>query len=137
MMLDLVKNWPKVAHHALIGLPAESAATGGIPEFETAINSLSKQEQMPDEASTGPTIPTVYRFSNRRFSLFGTIAQFSSVIDETIEDLRFERFFPNDLESKNLLVSVKSRPKPALVPYHAILHLHCQFQPFARVLAVC
>lgn len=106
MMPDLVENWPEVAHQTMVRLRAESAAAGGIPELETAIKSLSEHAQMPDDAATGPTIPTVYRFGDQRLSLFGTIAQFSSVNDETLDDLRLELFFPADRESENWLVSM-------------------------------
>lgn len=105
MMPDLVENWPEVAHHTMLRLRAESAAAGGIPALETAIQSLSKHAQTLSDTSTGPTVPTVYRFGDQRLSLFGTIAQFSSVNDETLDDLRLELFFPADLESANWLAS--------------------------------
>ena len=105
MMPDLVENWPEVAHHTMLRLRAESAAAGGIPALETAIQSLSKHAQILSDTSTGPTVPTVYRFGDQRLSLFGTIAQFSSVNDETLDDLRLELFFPDDQESANWLAS--------------------------------
>lgn len=105
MMPDLVENWPEVAHHTMLRLRAESAAAGGIPELETAIQSLSKHAQILGDIPTGPTVSTVYRFGDQRLSLFGIIAQFSSVNDETLDDLRLELFFPADLESAAWLAS--------------------------------
>jgi len=105
MMPDIVENWPEVAHHTMLRLRAESAAAGGVPELETAIRSLSKHAQVMDEVPTGPAIPTVYRFGDQRLSLFGTIAQFSSVNDETLDDLKLELFFPTDRESADWLTS--------------------------------
>jgi len=55
---------------------------------------------------TAPTIPTVYRFGDQRLSLFGTIAQFSTVNDETLDDLKVELFFPSDAESEALLIAM-------------------------------
>lgn len=107
MMPELVENWPEVAHHTMLRLRAESAAAGGIPELETAIQSLSKHAQMSDDAPTGPAVPTVYCFGDQRLSLFGTIAQFSSINDETLDDLRLELFFPADLESAEWLASMQ------------------------------
>ncbi len=106
IMTNLVENWPEVAHHTMVRLRAESAAAGGIPELETAIETLSKYSQMSETDITSPTIPTVYRFGDQRLSLFGTIAQFSSVNDETLEDLRLELFFPADAESADWLIAM-------------------------------
>lgn len=35
--------------------------------------------------------------------MFGTIAQFSTVADETLDDLKIELFFPADSQSEALL----------------------------------
>lgn len=107
MMPDLIENWPEVAHHTMLRLRAESAAAGGIPELEAAIQLLSGHVQMTSNIPSDPTIPTIYRFGDQRLSLFGTIAQFSTINDETIDDLRIELFFPADQESADWLVSMQ------------------------------
>lgn len=107
MMPDLIENWPEVAHHTMLRLRAESTAAGGIPELEAAIQHLADHVQMTSDIPSNPTIPTIYRFGDQRLSLFGTIAQFSTINDETLDDLRIELFFPADQESADFLSSMQ------------------------------
>lgn len=109
MMPDLIENWPEVAHHTMLRLRAESTAAGGIPELELAIEHLSGHLQISNDIPLSPTIPTIYRFGGQRLSLFGTIAQFSTINDETLDDLRIELFFPADQESADWLASMQLR----------------------------
>lgn len=103
LMETLVENWPEVAHHTMLRLRAESANSGGIPELDAAARELSKQARTQDSLNVGPTIPTVYRFAGQRLSLFGTIAQFSTPTDVTLDDLKIELFFPADENSAKFL----------------------------------
>ena len=106
MMPNLIENWPEVAHHTMLRLRAESAAAGGIPELEATIQHLSGHSQITNDIPLGPAIPTIYRFGDQRLSLFGTIAHFSTINDETLDDLRIELFFPADQESADWLTSM-------------------------------
>ena len=99
---QVIENWPEVAHHISVRLRAESAAAGGIDELDEAITRLSAAAE-PSDQPVGPAIPTVYRFGDQRLALFGTIAQFSTVVDETVDTLRIELFFPADEESEKFL----------------------------------
>lgn len=106
-MPNLVENWPDVAHHTMLRLRAESTSAGGIPELDAVVQYLSGHTQVSESAAVGPAIPTIYRFGDQRLSLVGTIAQFSTVNDETLDDLRVELFFPADQESADWLISMQ------------------------------
>lgn len=103
MMEEVVENWPQVAHFTALRLRAESSANGGIPELEAAIEHLKSFVKPSTDAPLAPSVPTVYKFGDQRLSMFGTIAQFSTVADETLDDLKIELFFPADSQSEALL----------------------------------
>ncbi|WP_171179658.1 helix-turn-helix domain-containing protein [Ruegeria sp. HKCCD8929] len=107
LMAELVENWPDVAHYTMLRLRAESATAGGLPELESAAQVLAAQARPSGDVVNGPSIFTVYRFGGQRLSLFGTIAQFSTVADETLDDLKIELFFPADDESAAFFDSVR------------------------------
>jgi len=116
IMADVVENWPEAAHYTMLRLRAESAAFGGIPELEVAIKALAAQAKAPSDLTVGPSIPTIYRFAGQRLSMFGTIAQFSTVADETLDDLKVELFFPADEASAALLTALAEQPDTAPPP---------------------
>ncbi len=95
LMPQIIENWAEVAHHSAIRLRAESLAAGGLPALDAAAAKLS-QDAGPVSPTPAPTIPTIYRFGDQRLSLFGTIAQFSTIADETLDDFKIELFFPAD-----------------------------------------
>ena len=101
LVQDNVENWPEVAHHSALRLRSESAAQGGIPELESAADLLAK-DAIPSEPNV-PAIPTVFKLGEQRLSLFGTIAQFGTTADQTLEDLKIELFFPADEAADSLL----------------------------------
>ena len=88
-----------MAHHTLLRLRSESTKAGGIPEHEAAIAALEPMAQAPADELSGPAIPTIYRFGGQRLALYGMLAQFSTVADETLDDLKVELFFPADTQS--------------------------------------
>ena len=101
MLWDMVENWPEVAHHSMLRLRTESAAQGGIPELDTAATFLANHAKAgPD---IGPTVPTIFKFGDQRLSMFGTIAQFGSPEDATLEELKIELFFPADAATEQAL----------------------------------
>lgn len=116
VMADVVENWPEVAHYTMLRLRAESAAAGGLPELEAAVKALAAYANAPKDAIAGPSIPTVYRFAGQRLSMFGTIAQFSTVADETLDDLKVELFFPADDESVAFLTALNNQPDTTRQP---------------------
>ncbi len=115
MMAELVENWPEVAHHTVLRLRSESANVGGLPELDAAARALAPFAKAKNERAVGPTVPAVYRFGDRRVSMFGTIAQFSTVTDVTLDDLKIELFFPSDEPTAAFL---RSLPKSQNAPEH-------------------
>lgn len=107
MLPKMIENWPTVAHASGMRLRAESAAAGGDRRLDAAADHLLAQPA-PDSMPTGPTIPTIYRFGDTRLSLLGMISAFSSVNDETLDDLRLELFFPADAATEAFLTSAAS-----------------------------
>ncbi len=94
-----IENWPEVAHHSAQRLRMESAAQGGIPEFDLAAAKLAKVPH-PKDRKLKPIVPTIYRVGDVRLSLFATIAQFGTPEDLALDDLKLEMFFPADAQTK-------------------------------------
>lgn len=92
---QVVENWSEVAHNAAIRLRTESAALGGIPEFEAAVKYLSSEEQQ-GEPKPDPVVPTILRVGDLRLSMFATISQFGTPEDLLLDDLKIETYFPMD-----------------------------------------
>jgi hypothetical protein len=92
---QMVENWPEVAHHVAIRLRTESAALGGVPEFEKAMQYLSEVAP-PELTTTGPVVPTILRQGDLRLSMFATISQFGTPEDLLLDDLKIELYFPMD-----------------------------------------
>lgn len=108
-MPQVVENWGDVAYYTMLRLRAESSKAGGIAELDRAVEALKPQAEVPESTKPAPTIPTVYTFGGERLALFGTIAQFSTVNDETLDDLKVELFFPADAESAALLTALEAK----------------------------
>ncbi|MEM7470168.1 MAG: helix-turn-helix transcriptional regulator [Pseudomonadota bacterium] len=95
MLPQIVENWAQVAHHVVIRLRTESAALGGIPEFDAAVQHLSRFAP-PDAPSPGPVVPTILNMGDTRLSMFATISQFGTPEDLLLDDLKIEMYFPMD-----------------------------------------
>ncbi len=95
----IVANWPEVAHHTALRLRTESAALGGVSVLDKAAAALS---QVPRRGTlpTGAVVPIVLEMGTLRLSLFGTIAQFGTPEDVTLDGLRIELFFPADTATR-------------------------------------
>lgn len=106
LVQDSVENWPEVAHHSALRLRSESAAQGGIPELEAAADLLAK-DAIPSDPNV-PAIPTIFKLGDQRLSLFGTIAQFGTTADQTLEDLKIELFFPADEAADTMLKNMSA-----------------------------
>lgn len=107
-MEELVENWSEVAHHTMLRLRSESANAGGIPELEAAAHALAPKAKVRSDIAMGPTVPTIYRFGDQRVAMFGIIAQFSTVTDVTLDDLKIELFFPSDENSASFLKALSN-----------------------------
>jgi transcriptional regulator with XRE-family HTH domain len=94
-----IENWSEVARHSAQRLRVESAAQGGIHEFDLAAAKLAKVPHAKEQIMKA-VVPTVYRVGAVRLSLFATIAQFGTPEDLALDDLKLELFFPADVETK-------------------------------------
>ena len=95
---NFIENWPEVAHHATKRLRVESAALGGIPEFEQAIAKLANVGGFTSK-SPSPVIPTIFNNGNQRLSMFATIAHLGTPEDVMLDDLKIELYFPMDAQT--------------------------------------
>lgn len=104
LLWQMVENWPEVAHHSMLRLRTESAAQGGVAELDEAALFLAEHAQAGRDI--GPTVPTVFRIGDQRFSMFATIAQFGTPEDTNLEEIRIELFFPSDAETEEALTTL-------------------------------
>lgn len=99
MMLEalpqVVENWPEVAHHTALRLRTESAAQGGIPEFNKVIQYLMSVAS-EHQATFTPVLPTVLNLGGQRLSMFVTISQFGTPEDLLLDNLKIELYHPID-----------------------------------------
>lgn len=91
----VVENWPEVAHHVALRLRTESAAQGGLPDFDAVADHLA-QSSAGQPTGTGPVVPTILRHGDLRLSMFATISQFGTPEDLLLEYLRIELYYPMD-----------------------------------------
>ncbi|NRB03711.1 MAG: helix-turn-helix transcriptional regulator [Rhodobacteraceae bacterium] len=103
---SFVENWPDVAHHMAKRLRTESVAQGGVDAFDRTADYLSAVTHYV-ELPTCPVVPTIYKAGDLRLSLFSTIAQFGTALDLTLDDLKFELFFPADEDTKQVLFDME------------------------------
>lgn len=102
MLPTLVENWNEVSWNAAKRLSTESAAVGGVPEFDEAIRYLQSVPP-PSSETHSPVSPTILRIGETRLSLFATIAELGTPTAAGLDDLRIELFFPFDDESERAL----------------------------------
>lgn len=92
---DVIENWSEVAHHVAIRLRTESAALGGIPEFDAAVRHLSKAA-LSEAPPPRTVVPTILRQGYLRLAMFATISQFGTPEDLLLDGLKIELYFPMD-----------------------------------------
>ena len=105
---DLVQNWPDVAHDMLARLRLEAANAGPDPELGALIALLAAAA--PPYNAKGTAVPRANPFvvvhlqtPLGAIKMFSTIAEFGTVEDITVRDLRVELFFPSDAVSAAVL----------------------------------
>jgi transcriptional regulator with XRE-family HTH domain len=100
-----VANWGVVARHLAARLRAESAHLGGDPVLEAAVRALSGDPDFEagPETQGAAVVPTLLRLGGRTLALFSMIAQFGTVEDTVVSDLRIELFFPADAATRAAL----------------------------------
>lgn len=100
-----VENWAEVARHIAVRLRTESSSVGGDARLEEAAARLAKESEELGFSHDTPlqvVMPTRYRLGEVVVSLFSTIAQYGSVEDIALADLRIELLFPADEVSKQV-----------------------------------
>lgn len=99
--LDIVENWEETAFLALMRLRSEIAHLGGDARLSDYASRLGTHPRLKN-AEIGAidldqaVIPTVFRFGDKRLSVFTTIALFGSVQDVTASEIRIELMYPAD-----------------------------------------
>lgn len=107
----LVANWLEVAHGFVDRLRLETAVAGGDPMLDHLISLLLTDPVFADgkstgQTSSGPFIGARIRTAGGEVKLFSTIAEFGTVEDITVRDLRIELFFPADDDSRAVLMAL-------------------------------
>ena len=100
---EIFENWGEVGRLTALRLRAESAHAGGIAEldaFATLIEADPAVTATPIPAVQPAVIPAIYRAGPLRLSLFSTIAQFGTVEDIALSDIRIELMFPADAATR-------------------------------------
>ncbi len=105
----LISNWPEVAHLTAQRLRTESATQGGNPDLDRAARYLALEGASADLSGTNAVIPIMLSLGDQSLSLFGTLAQFGTPDDVTVDTLRIELFFPADAPTKALLEAMAEK----------------------------
>lgn len=99
--LDIVENWEETAYLALLRLRSEIAHLGGDKRLSDYAARLASHPRLKS-ADIGridldqAVIPTVFRFGDKRLSVFSAIAMFGSVQDVAASEIRIELMYPAD-----------------------------------------
>jgi transcriptional regulator with XRE-family HTH domain len=101
---------------AIARLRTEIGHLGGDAVLEAGIDRLERAHTPPardDRALLPAFIPTRLRLGDRTLSLVSTLAQFGSVEDMALAELRIELMFPADAASRDVLVALSPAPDGA------------------------
>ena len=101
-----IENWPEVSLLLLQRLRQEYLESGGDKALGVLVEKLRARIQQelgdhpPDIDYSQAVLPTRFVFSGRKLSLFSAIAQFGSVFDTQLGDIRIELMFPLDEDTR-------------------------------------
>jgi len=103
-MRQIIDNWSSVGGYLLARLRTESAAVGGDPVLDAAIDKLVQDPEIElGDVDYPPVVTADFRIGDACLSLFSTIAQFGTAEDLALAELRIELFFPADEPSREFL----------------------------------
>lgn len=106
-MRQIIDNWSSVGRYILVRLRTESAAVGGDPVLDAAIERLAADPELEVSLEELPPVVTAdLRIGDACLSLFSTIAQFGTAEDLALAELRIELFFPADEPSREFLEAI-------------------------------
>jgi transcriptional regulator with XRE-family HTH domain len=99
--LEVVENWEETAFLALLRLRSEIAHLGGDQRLSDYAARLAAHPRLRNADLAGidldqAVIPTIFRFGDKRLSVFSTIAMFGSVQDVAASEIRIELMYPAD-----------------------------------------
>lgn len=101
---QIIDNWSTVGHYLLTRLRTESAAVGGDPILDEAIERLASDPELGfTDGELPPVVSVDFRLGDACVSLFSTIAQFGTAEDLALAELRIELFFPANDVSREFL----------------------------------
>jgi transcriptional regulator with XRE-family HTH domain len=104
----LVANWPEVLRDLLARIRLELAHAGGDAELEALTALISADPALAGplaarDPGADPFVRLRLRVPSGEIALLSTIAEFGTVEDVTVRDLRLELFFPADAVSEEVL----------------------------------
>ncbi len=103
------ENWEEVAEHMIARLRTESAHLGGDDVLDRAIRRLREMiggRPSDRHGELQAFIPARYRAGGQIFSFLSTIAQFGTVNDIALSELKIEMMFPVDEVTRAVLLSM-------------------------------
>lgn len=104
--IKAIENWAEVSLLLLQRLKQEYLENGGDTLLGALIENLHARIQQelgdhpPEIDYSQAVLPTRLAFAGHRLSLFSAIAQFGSVFDTRLGDIRIELMFPLDAETR-------------------------------------
>ncbi len=102
----VIENWPEASLLLLQRLRQEYLESGGDKVLGALVEKLRARiqqelgDQPPDIDYSQAVLPTRFAFAGHKLSLFSAIAQFGSVFDTQLGDIRIELMFPLDAETR-------------------------------------
>lgn len=105
LALSVIANAAEIMPLMIARLRAESAYLGGDPVLDAAAGALagSTTADPPDKSAPPAFIPVVFDLGGGKLSFLSTIAQFGSVQDIAISEIKMEMFFPADQATREIL----------------------------------
>ena len=117
-----IENWPEASLLLLQRLRQEYLESGGDKVLGALIKKLRARIQQelgdhpPDIDYSQAVLPTRFVFEGHKLSLFSAIAQFGSVFDTNLADIRIELMFPLNAETRTYFTQIPHPETPPLPP---------------------
>lgn len=116
-MMATFENWEEVADHMIARLRTESAHLGGDEVLDRAAQKL--REMICGRSTTGKGelqafVPARYKAGTMVLSFLSTIAQFGTVNDIALSELKIEMMFPADETTRAALLAMGQAAPVAL-----------------------
>ncbi len=109
--LQVISNWAEASLLLLQRLNQEYLESGGDAQLARLVEKLRRRIDQtvsnppPEINFSQAVLPTRFSFGDHNLSLFSAIAQFGSVFDTRLGDIRIELMFPLDKETRSYFSS--------------------------------